>query len=228
MIDDLYQAAFTTLKHHLDEAGVSYSIDDGELVVDSHRIGIAISFDGCAQQGDQMLAPLDIQIHVDGDSGDRFRVGALGVGPDPAKALRDAISEWHTLAVWPLFSALGAEVETRRGQQKPQVLAGWDVFPGRIGIRGTVPSGLMQGGTFYRPLFERLKQLVAKWEQPHRFTLHSIYIMATCSTAAEVQAAVDGIVDEELVSLLQGLSWPTGPDTYLYKQLFVFRYDPKS
>ena len=227
MIDDLYQSALATLQHHLDEAGASYTVDEGELILGSHRIGLAISFDGCVPQGDQMLAPLDIQIHVDGDSGDRFRVGTLGVGPDAPKAIQDAIAEWHTLAVWPLMSALGADVEVRRVQHQPQQLAGWDLFPGRVGIRGKVPPGITQGGTFYRALLERLKQIVSKWEQPHRFTLHSIYMMATCSTAAEVQAAVDGIVDEELVALLQGLPWPMGPDTYLYKQLFVLRYEPK-
>ncbi len=227
MIDDLYQAALGALQHHLDEAGTTYTVDDGELLLGPHRIGLAISFDGCVPQGDQMLAPLDIQIHVDGDSGDRFRVGTLGVGADAAKALQDAIAEWHTLAVWPLMSALGADVEVPRTQQKPQQLAGWDLFPGRVGIRGKVPPGITQGGTFYRALLERLKQIVSKWEQPHRFTLHSIFMMATCGTAAEVQAAVDGIVDEELVALLQGLPWPTGSDTYLYKQLFVLRHEPK-
>lgn len=227
MIDDLYQSALGTLKHHLDEAGQEYTLDDGELVIGPHRLGLAISFDGCVPQGEQMLAPLDIQIHVDGDSGDRFRVGTLGVGETPAKAIQDAISEWHTLAVWPLLSALGAEVETRRAQQKPQQLAGWDVFPGRVGIRGKMPAGLSAGSPFYRALLERLKQVAAKWEQPSRFTLHSAFLMATCSSAAEVQAAVDGLVSEELVALLSGLPWPTGPDTYLYKQLFVFRHDPQ-
>jgi hypothetical protein len=224
MIDDLYQSALGTLQHHLDEAGTSYVLDDGELIIGDHRLGLAISFDGCVPQGDQMLAPLDIQIHVDGDSGDRFRVGTLGVGATPAKAIEDAIAEWHTLAVWPLLSALGAEVETRRAAAVPQQLAGWDLFPGRIGIRGKMPAGLSAGSPFYRALLERLKQIVVKWEQPPRFTLHSMFVMATCSSSAEVQAAVDGLVSEELVTLLSGLPWPTGKDTYLYKQLFVLRY----
>jgi hypothetical protein len=225
MIDDLYQSALSTLEHHLDEAGMPYTVDDGELLVGDHRIGLSISFEGIVPQGNQMLAPLDIQIHVDGDSGDRFRVGTLGVGSDAPKAIQDGIAEWHTLAVWPLLSALGADVETRRAPGRPQQLAGWDLFPGRVGIRGKVPAGLAAGGPFYRALLERLKPVVAKWEQPHRFTLHSIFIMATCSSAAEVQAAVDGLVDEELVALLQNLPWPTGSDTYLYKQLFVLRHD---
>lgn len=223
MIDDLYQSALGTLKHHLDEAGMPYTVDDGELLIGPHRLGLSISFEGIVPQGNQMLAPLDIQIHVDGDSGDRFRVGTLGVGPDAAKAIQDGIAEWHTLAVWPLLSALGADVQTRRAPQ-PQQLAGWDLFPGRVGIRGKMPAGLAPGGPFYRALLERLKPVVSKWEQPSRFTLHSIFLMATCTSTAEVQAAVDGLVDEELIALLQGLPWPTGPDTYLYKQLFVLRH----
>jgi hypothetical protein len=223
MIDDLYQSALGTLKHHLDEAGTPYTVDDGEILVGMHRLGLSISFDRCVPQGDQVLAPLDIQIHVDGDSGDRFRVGTLGVGADAAKAIQDGIAEWHTLAVWPLMSALGAEVQTRRSPPAQQ-LAGWDLFPGRVGIRGQMPAGLAAGGPFYRALLERLKQVVSQWEQPSRFTLHSIFVMATCSTAVEVQAAVDGLVNQELIALLQGLPWPTGSDTYLYKQLFVLRH----
>ncbi len=111
MIDDLYQASLSTLQHHLDQAGADYHTDDGEIVLGPHRLGLAIAFEGCVPQGDQMLAPVEFQIHVDGDSGDRFRTGTLGVGADPAKAIQDAIHEWHTLAAWPLLTALGADVE---------------------------------------------------------------------------------------------------------------------
>ncbi len=90
-----------------------------------------------------------------------------------------------------------------------------------------MPAGLSAGSPFYRALLERLKQIVAKWEQPPRFTLHSMYLMATCDTATEVQAAVDGLVDEELIALLTGLPWPKGKGTYLYKQLFVLRHAPR-
>ena len=227
MIDDLYQAALATLQHHLDKAGVAYRTDEGELVVGPHRLGLSITFDGFVPQGEQVLAPLDIQIHVDGDSGDRFRVGALGVGADPRRAAEDAISEWHLLAVAPLLSALGAGVTLRRGPPGPQKLASWDLFLGRVGIRGAVPGALRQDGPFYRALLERLRQVVSQWEQPPRFTLHSIYMMATCGAGlSEIQAAVDGMLNEELTGLVQGLPWPTSGETYLYKQLFVFRHQP--
>jgi hypothetical protein len=227
MIDDLYQAALATLQHHLDAAGVAYRTDEGELCVGPHRLGLSITFDAFVPQGEQVLAPLDIQIHVDGDNGDRFRVGALGVGADPRRAAQDAILEWHMLAAAPLLSALGADVALRRGQPGPQKLAGWDLFLGRAGIRGPVPAALQQGGPFYRTLLERLRQVVSPWEQPPRFTLRSIYMMATCGTGlSEVQAAVDGMLDEELTGLVQTLPWPTRGETYLYKQLFVFRHRP--
>jgi len=170
---------------------------------------------------------LDIQIHVDGDSGDRFRVGALGVGADPRRAAEDAISEWHLLAVAPILSALDAGVTLRRGRSGPQKLAGWDMFLGRVGIRGPVPGALRQDGPFYRALLERLGQIVSQWESPPRFTLHSIYLMATCGAGlSEIQAAVDGMLSQELTGLVQRLTWPSGDETYLYKQLFVFRHQP--
>jgi Family of unknown function (DUF6348) len=227
MIDDLYQAALAVLKHHLDEAGVPYSLDDGELVVGPHRLGLSITFDDFVPQGEHVLAPLDVQIHLDGDNGDRFRVGTLGVGPDSRAAAQDAISEWHLLAASPLLSALGAPVELRRAPAKPQPLAGWDLFAGRVGIRGPIPAALGRDGAFYRMLLDRLRQFVSKWEPPPRFTLHSIYLMATCGDAdSEIQAAVDGMLDEDLTRLVQELPWPTTSDTYLYKQLFVLRYQP--
>jgi hypothetical protein len=227
MIDDLYQAALAALKHHLDEAGMPYTLDDGELMVGSHRLGLSITFDGLVPQGEHVLAPLDIQIHVDGDNGDLFRVGALGVGADARAAAQDAIAEWHLLAASPLLAALGAPLALRRAAPQLQRLAGWDLFAGRVGIRGPVPAALRQGGPFYATLLERLRQLVSKWETPPRFTLRSIYLMATCGAAGnEIQAAVDGMLDAELTQLVNDLPWPASGETYLYKQLFVLRHQP--
>ncbi len=224
MIDDFYQAALAALRHHLDTAGASYEVDEGELVVGGHRLGLAITFEGFVPQGELTLAPLDIQIHLDGDSGDRFRVGTLGVGRDPDAAMRDAIGEWHLLAAAPLLAALGAAVENRRVAAQPRKLAGWDLFVGRVGIRGEVPAELRADSAFYRSLLARLHEVVAKWDEPARLELRSIFFMATHSpTGCEIQAAVDGMVDEPLAELLQGLPWPQSDATYLYKQLFVLR-----
>src|SRR4051812_21665649 len=136
MIDDFYQAALAALRHHLDEAGASYTLDDGEIVFEGHRLGLSISFEDYVTQGEHTLAPVEVQIHVDGDTGERFHVGTLGVGPDRASARHAAIAEWHLLAVAPLLAALGAPLENRRGAAQPQQLAGWDLFAGRVGIRG--------------------------------------------------------------------------------------------
>jgi hypothetical protein len=224
MIDDVYQAALAALRHHLDEAGAPYTLEDGELLVGGHRLELSITFDGFASQGDLTLAPLDVQIHLDGDSGDRFRVGTLGVGPDRAAALRDAIGEWHLLAAAPLLAALGAAVDRRRASPLPQKIAGWDLFAGSAGIRGAVPAELRSSGLFYRALVARLQQVVARWELPSRWELRSVFFMATHGPGQrDVQAAIDGLVDEPLAELIRGLPWPTGEETYLYKQLFVLR-----
>jgi hypothetical protein len=224
MIDDFYQAGLAALRHHLDEASADYSLDDGEIVVDGHRLGLSITFDGFVTQGEHTLAPLDIQIHLDGDSGDRFRVGTLGIGTDRASAMHEAIAEWHLLAAAPLLAALGAPLENRRGASQPQSLAGWDLFAGRVGIRGKVPPELRMGSVFYRALLERLRKVVAQWEQPSRFELRSVYFMAACGPeGSEVQAAVDGLVNDELIELFKTLPWPQSGETYLYKQLFVLR-----
>lgn len=225
LIDDFYQAALAAIRHHLDQAGASYSLDDGEIEVDGHRLGLSIAFEGFVPQGNLTLAPLDVQIHLDGDRGDRFRVGTLGVGADQTTAMNEAIAEWHLLAVAPLLAALGAPIDNRRGQtQAQQKLAGWDLFVGRAGIRGRVPAELRSGGPFFRALLGQLRQVVSGWDQPSRFELRSIFFMATRGPSeCEVQAAVDGMVDQPLAEAVQALPWPAGAETYLYKQLFVLR-----
>jgi hypothetical protein len=224
MIDDFYQAALAALRHHLDEAGLDYTLDDGEIIFAGHRLGLSITFEGFVPQGEHTLAPLDIQIHVDGDSGDRFRVGTLGIGPDRASARHEAISEWHLLAAAPLLAALGAPLENRRAGSQPRQLAGWDLFAGRVGIRGKVPPELRIDSAFYRSLLERLHKVVAQWDQPGRFELRSVYFMAACGPEGrEIQAAVDGLVNDELGQSIGTLPWPAGDETYLYKQLFVLR-----
>ncbi len=228
MIDDFYQAALAALRHHLNEAGAEYTLDDGEILVGGHRLGLSIAFEGFVPQGAHTLAPLEVQIHVDGDTGDRFRVGALGIGPDQTTALREAISEWHLLVVAPLLAALGAPVETRRGKSQLQRrVAGWDLFAGRAGIRGRVPPELRASDAFFRSLLECLRQVVETWERPNRFELHSVYFMATRGPdVCDIQAAIDGILEAKLVELLSELPWPRGDETYLYKQLFVLRSQP--
>jgi hypothetical protein len=229
MIDDVYQAALAAIEHHLDQAGASYTLDDGEILFDGHRLGLAIAFDGLVVQGEHTLAPLDIQIHLDGDTGDRFRVGTLGVGRDGASAIQQAISEWHLLAVAPLLAALGAAVEKRRAGQGGQRLAGWDLFAGRVSIRGEVPPALRGGGTFYQALLEKLATVVSTWDTLNRWQLRSIYFMTTRGPeVSDLEAAIDGLIEPALAATLGEIPWPVGPQTYLYKQLFVLRHRPEA
>ena len=66
---------------------------------------------------------------------------------------------------------------------------------------------------------------MAAWDAPDRFTLRSIYVLATCGAEGrEIQAAVDGILNDGLVETLSALPWPASGETYLYKQLFVLRH----
>ncbi len=223
MIDDCYQLALAAIRHHLDEAGAEHTLDDGEIIVHGHRLGLSITFEGFVVEGDKTIAPLDIQIHLDGDSGDRFRMGTLGVGDDQETAMRAAVAEWHLLAAAPVLAALGAGVEPRK-TRLPQQLADWDFFPGRVGIRGKMPAELAPSAPFYRQLLHVLRGVVSGWEKPARPTLRSICLLASGTAEGhEVQAAIDGLLDEGLSGQLAALGWPQGPDAYLYKQLFVLR-----
>lgn len=225
MIDELYRLALDTLRNHCDAAGMAYTEDDGDLLLAGHRLGLSIAFEGFSRQGNQLIAPLDVQIHLDGDSGDRFRVGTLGIGEDRLSAMRAAIEEWHLLAASAVLTALGADVDKRR---KPPArnLAGWELFPGRAGIRGTLPAGLNPGGIFYRQLLDVLHKHVAAWPRPEgsQLQLCSIFVMATSADGEhEIQAAVDGFLQPALVADLTALPWPKAADAYLFKQLLVLR-----
>jgi hypothetical protein len=225
MTDETYRLVLDTLRQHLNEAGVPFREDDGDLIFHRHRLGLSITFDGFTPQEGQLIAPLDVQIHLDGDPGDRFRMGTLGIGPDRLTAIRAAIEEWHMLAAAPLLAALGAEAGTLRRAQTIRRLSGWDLFPGRAGIRGTLPPGLDPGGIFYRMLIESLYKTVLKWPRPTGFELRSIFIMATTAEGEpQIQAAVDGFVDEPLTGELAALPWPRPPEPYLFKQLVVLRH----
>ena len=224
MIDETYRLVLDTIKRHLTEAGTSFREDDGDLTFNGHRLGLSIAFDDFTQQGDQVIAPLDVQIHLDGDSGDRFRMGTLGVGTDRPEAIRAAIEEWHLLAAAPLLAALGAEAGARRRPQSTRRLGSWELFAGRAGIRGTLPSGLDPGGAFYRLLLDALHKMVMRWTRPSALAFRSICLMATTAEGEpQVQAAIDGFVDESLTQDLAALPWPRPPEPYLFKQLLVLR-----
>jgi hypothetical protein len=225
VIDELYRLALDTLRNHCDAAGMPYTEDDGDLQLAGHRLGLSITFEGFTRQGNQLIAPVDIQIHLDGDAGDRFRVGTLGVGEDRLSAMRAAIEEWHLLAASAVLTALGADVDKRR-KSPVRKLAGWELFPGRAGVRGTLPEGLNPGGSFYRQLLDVLHKHVAAWPHPvdSQLRLRSIFVMATSAGGEhEVQAAIDGFLQPSLVADLTALPWPKAAEAYLFKQLLVLR-----
>ena len=105
-------------------------------------------------------------------------------------------------------------------------LAGWQLFAGRAGIRGTLPAGLNPGGIFYRQLLDVLRKHVAAWtriDSPH-MQLRSVFVMASSAEGErEVQAAVDGFLQQSLVTELSELPWPGTAEAYLFKQLLVLR-----
>lgn len=232
MLTDVYQLAQSTVRGHLDQAGAEYAEEDGDFLIDGHRLGLSIVFDGFTRQGNQTIAPVEVQIRLDGDEGDRFRIGTLGVGATQDAALKAAVEEWHVLAALPVLAALGAEAGTPRRQTASMVLAGWRLYPGRAGLRGTVPPALHSGGSFYSLLLSALREEVSRWDTPRDFSLRSIFVMASTEQEAatpdqapvEVQAAVDGFVNMELTERITAMNWPAGAGAYFYKQLFVLRH----
>jgi hypothetical protein len=224
MTEELYHLALDTLRRHLDAAEAHYWLDDGDLCIGGHRLSLSVSFDRFVEQGTSVIAPVDIQLHLDGDDGTRFRLGVLGIGESQKEASLRAVEEWHMLAAAPLLAALGIPLGELRRETSPPVLAGWKFFPGRAGIRGFIPPGLESGGAFHRVLLAELHKIVSSWDVPARFAVRSIFVYFTSAEGnREAEVAVDGVVDSGLTEHIKSIDWPNSAEPYLYKQLFVFR-----
>lgn len=223
MIEDLYRLALDILRRHAAEAGATVRDDEGDLIIAGRRLGVAITFEGCVEQGDLWLAPLEVQLHVDEVGEDRFRIGALGVGADCRAAMNAAIEEWFLLAGRPVLASLGASPTPPGRRAETLRLARWEGFAGRTAVRGTPPKSLTPGGPLYRDLLELVARTVDRWE-PESDHLRSIFLMLSWAEGGiEVQAAVDGILDDELGQAIGALEWPRTASAYLFKQFFVFR-----
>jgi hypothetical protein len=224
MQEDIYRMAISALRRHLAEAGVTVEFDDGDLRVGGHRLSLAVASDGIVKQGANVICPLDIQIHLDGDEGDKFRVGTLGVGADLESAAKAGVAEWHVLAAAPLLAALGGSLDLRRGPRRPMRWGDWSVFPGRAIIRGPLPPELQAEGALLRSMLQTLRELVLGWAAPPRSELRSMFLMATSGPdGPDIQAAVNGFVDAGLAEKLAMLPWPRPAEAFFYKQLLVLR-----
>ena len=224
MTEDLYRLALATLKRHLEDSGVDHSVDDGDLSFGRHRLSLSVSFEQFVEQDGHVIAPVDVQLHVDGDDGGRFRLGALGIGPTRPTALQAAVEEWHLLAAAPVLAALGRNraacgaVRCRQNLQAGTFSRAVRAFAGRC------PLDCEPEGAFHRVLLAELHKFASSWDVPQHFTLRSIFVFYSSAEGKnDVEAAVDGSVDAELTERLQSLDWPQSGEAYLYKQLFVFR-----
>ena len=75
-----------------------------------------------------------------------------------------------------------------------------------------------------RAVLQTLRATAITWPDPSRWELRSIYVMATAGPDGhEIQAALNGFVDQPLADQLSALDWPRPAETFLYKQLFVLR-----
>ncbi len=101
-------------------------------------------------------------------------------------------------------------------------MAGWNLSLAEWGFVAKLPPELDPAAPFFRTVLEALRGLVSGWPETKNFVLRSICLLVTASgQQPEVQAAIDGMLDAELTATLAKLPWPSPPDAYLYKQLFV-------
>lgn len=220
MIEDVYHQALERVKRRLDQAGVHYSDDEGQLLVGDHRVDLVIGFDGFVQQGQQILAPLDVRLQVDHSDEDRFRVGTLGVGATAAEAIAAALDEWLALAAAPVLDALTAVAKVR--VESPHAM--WHIFPGNLGLRGTAPAALKSAGGLIAQCVQVVRDTVRAWPASRDEQFRSLAIIVSQGDEGfELQAAINGAIDETLVGNLAALPWPKSIEPYVLKQLFVVR-----
>ena len=222
---EIHRLSLQAMEQHLRAADAEYVLEEGEVrLASGHHVGLSIVFEDFVKQGEQTLAPIEWQIHVDASDDDKFAAGAIGVGSDEASALSSAVDEWYTLFATPVLSALGAEV-VRRRTSTSQKLALWQMYPGQAGFRGTVPPALTGDGQLFREILMRLRDTVAAWPQEEHWQIRSMFVMASVEKdQVDIQAAVDGALETELIARLAKLDWPKSDAAYLYKQMFVLTH----
>ena len=167
-----------TLRNHCDAAGLPYTEDDGDLLLAGHIGSDSRSASRDSRGKATTLAPLDVQMHLDGDTGDRFRVGTLGVGGDRPSAMRSAIEEWHLLAASPVLAALGATWIGARAAQATFLAAA--TFRRSCWYSRTLPPGMNPSGIFYRQLLDVSPAYRGVDTGRHpQLQLRSIFVMAS-------------------------------------------------
>ncbi|MCG8585106.1 MAG: hypothetical protein MI757_10375, partial [Pirellulales bacterium] len=106
---EIHRLSLEAIEQHLRASGTEYVLDEGEVqLAVGHHLGLSIAFDDFVKQGEQTLAPVEWQMHIDGSDDDKFAAGAIGVGADETSAIKSAIDEWYTLFATPVLAALGA------------------------------------------------------------------------------------------------------------------------
>jgi hypothetical protein len=222
---EIHRLSLEAIERHLRAAGAEYVVEEGEVrLASGHHVGLSIMFDEFVEQGNQVLAPVEWQVHVDASDDDKFAAGAIGVGVDEPTALASAVEEWYTLFATPVLAALGAEVPRKRAAAS-QAIAGWQMNAGQAGFRGTVPAALTGDGPLFRSILMALRDTASNWSQADHWQIRSMFVMASVEQGQpDIQAAVDGEIDSDLTDGLQKLDWPSGDGAYLYKQMFVFTH----
>ena len=152
-------------------------------------------------------------------------MGTLGVGetePRPCGPPWPSGTCWPRPRCWPRWGR-----GRIRKARLPQQLAGWNCYPGRVGIRGRMPAELEPSGAFYRTLLAALRTTIGDWEQPARWTLRSICLSTSVTAEAqELQAAIDGLARHGPHRPTGRVAMAQGTEPYLFKQLFVLQGGP--
>ena len=181
MIDDFYQAALAALRHHLDEAGVAYTVDDGELV---DRLATAWACRSLSKDSSRRATTRwrrsTSRFMSTATMATAFASARWAWAPIAPAAMHEAVSEWHLLAVAPLLAAPGAPVENRRSASAPQKLAGWDLFAGRVASAAECPPELRAGEAFLSLPAGAAATGRGRLGTPSRFELAIHFFMATC------------------------------------------------
>ena len=199
-----------------------YQADDGELIVAGHRLGVSVTFDGFVQQGEQVIAPLEIQLHLDGDEGNKFRMGTLGIGHD--SAARHAGGRGRMAFAGCRSGAGRAGGAGEHAPLAPAAQVGrLELFSRPVGRPRQAAGRARSVGPFLSLGAGSAARRGERLARGRRFCL-AFDLPAgrgqRCR-AVEVQAAVDGMLDAELTAALAGSGWPRPAEAYLYKQLFV-------
>lgn len=140
-------------------------------------------------------------------------MGAIGMGATSREAFDACIKEWMAIFGEPFANMLG--------QKNALAIAGYKVYPGRMGIRGPLPPNTWLKGD--RAMTQKIITQIRPLLQTNKNALIPIDIKVLLGPDGieDGECRINNFVSYELLKELQKLQWPVTTDKLIFSQFYL-------